>query len=209
MSLDYLPNNATKFERALMRVLSDEIETDIRSVVDPDRTPLDFLPFLAGHESVDLWYEDWPIERKRLMVKKALELANLKGTRAAIDAYLPFVDAEVVHRVRYPKRFVIGRSALGLQPINHKPFTTHLLVKVPLKRPVNAFVIGRAAIGIAGLRTLDREPIRRVHRAIVVSKSPETLISVNTGHRRPVTVEDGFPIDGSFRLGGYINRERL
>jgi len=206
---DILYREAGPFERALAKALSDTLPVPLVELLDPSRTRPEYLPFLAAHESVDLWFDDWSEARKRRMVDEALHLAALKGTRAAIAAYLPYVDAEVIERVSYPRRFVIGRSALGLQPIGHQPFTAHLLVRVPLRRPANAMIIGRSAIARAGLRTVDQTPLRRVERAIVVSKAPETLISVNYGHRRPVTIDDGFPLDGTFLLGGYLHRKRL
>lgn len=207
---EILYSEAGPFERALAAALSDVLPIPLRDILDPSRAPVPFLPFNAARESVDLWFDDWPEARKRLMVLAARNgLAEMKGTEAALPAFLAFVDAVIVDRVAHPRRFVIGRSALGLQPIGHKPFTTHLLVKVPLRRPAHGFVIGRSAIGRGALRTPDREPLRRLARAIVVSKAPETLISFNTGHRRPVTVEDGAVLDGSTVMGGYIDRKRL
>lgn len=204
-----LPSSSTSFERALADAMTDLLPVPIRDVVDPGATPSRFLPFLAAHESVDLWFDDWPEARKRLMVSVAHELSALKGTRAALDAFLPFVDAEIVDRISHPRRFVVGFSAVGIDPVGHRPFTAHLLVRVPVKYPSRAFVMGRSAIGHAAIRTVDLTPLDRVRQAVRVAKSPNTLITLNYGWRRPVTLDDGFPLDGSFRFGDFTDRKRL
>lgn len=204
-----LPSNSTPTERPLADVISANVPLPLRDIVDPVVWPPDWLPFLAAHESVDLWYEDWPVERKRRMVAEASELARLVGTRAALPRFLPYVDAEIIDRVSHPRRFVAGYSAIGVDPIGHRPFAAHLLVRVPIRFPSGAVVVGRTAVRFAATHTVDRKPLRRVRRAAQVAKSPETLVTINHGHRRPVTFYDGFPLDGSFRFGDFKDRKKL
>lgn len=209
LASDILPSSSGAFERALAFAVSDILPMPFASILDAATSPTRFLPFLASHESVDLWWEDWSDERKRRMIAEAAGLAAIKGSRAAAERFLAYVDATIVHRISYPRRFVVGRAVVGQTPLGHQPHTSHLLIRVPLRRPANCFIIGRSALGRAALRTLDREPIRRVNRALTVAKSPETLVSANYGWRRPITLNDRLPLDGSWKLGGYIDRVRI
>ncbi len=54
----------------------------IRAVRDPWRCPIQFLPYLAWSRGVDLWYEDWPEDRKRAITADIYRLHALKGTLA-------------------------------------------------------------------------------------------------------------------------------
>ncbi|MCF1502906.1 phage tail protein I [Afifella sp. H1R] len=204
-----LPPNAGAFEKALAEAMTDALPVPIREIMDPATTPTAFLPFLAGHRSVDLWFDDWPEARKRAMIDEAFRLAAIVGTKAAAPAFLAYVDAEIVHKVTHPARFVIGRSPLGLQPIGHKPFTTHYLIKVPLAKPAAAFVTGRTSLGRGATRTVDRTPLDRVNRALVVSKSAATAYSANFGWRRPITLDDGWDLDDPIYFDQYRDRTRL
>src|SRR5690606_19844942 len=103
--------------------------------------PSEFLPWLAVHEGVRLWFSDWNDERKRKMIADAPALASIIGTHEAAVRFLEYVDAEVIDTVSYPARFVLGTSAVGITPLNHPPFRARYLVKVHLKMPVNAFVL--------------------------------------------------------------------
>lgn len=204
-----LPSNATPLERAMAEVLSSPVDAEVRDFVRALTTPGRWLPFLAGHESVDLWFEDWSDTRKRQMIADATALASIKGTRAALPRFLAYVDAEIVDRVSHPRRFIIGRGAIGVDPIGHKAFVAHLLVRVPLKKPRGAFVVGFSSIGRDGLVPPDLRPLERVRRAAVVAKAPETLVTINHAHRRHITLDEGFPLDGTFALGNLTNRKRL
>ncbi|MGX1100258.1 phage tail protein I [Amorphus sp. MBR-141] len=206
------------FEIAFGEALTDRIDVPIREILDPYQTPAAFLPFLAAHYSVDLWFDDWPEESKREMIAQCggrsvvypgERLADLKGTREGLKRYLSFVDAEIVRVVSHPTRFAIGRSGIGWCPIAHPPFTAHYLVKLPLKRPPHPFEINRAAIGRASLRSVDLEPIRRAKLAMTISKAPETLYSVSFAWRRRIQLSDAIPLDGGHHVGGFVDRTRL
>ncbi len=206
---DLLQSAAGPMLRALAAAFTDDLPVPIRQIMDPATAPAAFLPFIAAHRSVDLWFDDWPEARKRLMVAEAVKLAALKGTRAAAAAFLPFVDAQILDRLSYPQRFVLGFGALGVTPIDHKPFTTHFLIKVPLRAPVTPIVLGQTGLGEGALQEVDLEPIQRVNRALVVSKAPETLLSADFAHRRPLTFGDRPKLDGTHRLGGWVDRATL
>lgn len=206
---DLLPSNSGPFERAVAHAMTDELPVPIAQIMDPDTTPVEWLPWLAAHESVDLWFDDWSVERKRQMIKEATELAALKGTHEAALRFLGFVDAEVIDTVSYPARFRFGGSSKSFTPINHPPFKARYLIKVALTKPVNAFVFGQSAWGKGAFRTVDLEPIRRAKLALRVSKAPETEYLVSFAWRRPAIVGDAIPLEDELSIGGFVDRMRL
>lgn len=206
---ELLPGNSGTFERALAATLLDGLPVPLRDLVDPMKTPARFLPFLAAHESVDLWFEDWPEERKRRMIAQALRLGGIKGTRAAAAAFLEFVDTTIVHKRSYPARAPVGRIVAGRTPINHPDFTARFLLKVDLVAPLRARPVGRMSIGRALALTVDREPLRRAKRALVVSKAPATAYSVTFAHRVPITLDAGLDLEAGCELGAFHDRTHL
>jgi len=205
---DILPGIAKPFVLATADAMTDTLPVPIAEIINPATSPLGFLPFLAAHESVDLWFNDWTDERKRAMVQQAVELAALKGTREGLIRFLSFVDAEITWLIAHPARFAMGRSAIAVRPIGHKPMTAHYLVKVPLVAPANPFRIGRAALGRRAFTRVSLEPLRRARMTTVVAKAPETLTSLNFAWRRRARFGDGLPF-GSIRFGEFIDRPRL
>ncbi|WHA40917.1 phage tail protein I [Agrobacterium larrymoorei] len=213
-----LPSSSDKFEHALAAGVSDDLPVPYAEILDPYRTPVRFLPWLAAHHSVDLWFDDWSQTRKREMIAQcagvsvlfpASPLAALKGTLAGLKRYLAFVDAEIVDRVAHPARFTFGRAVIGMTPVAHKPFVAHYLVKITLTAPKNRFQIGRCAFGRAAMTSVDLEPIRRAKRAMQTAKVPETQYSVSFAWRRNLTFQDQPFIDGSHAFGGFVDRKRL
>lgn len=206
------------FEKALIAAMTDDLPVPYDVIMDPYRTPARFLPWLAAHHSVDLWYDDWSEERKREMIAQcaglstdypASPLAALKGTLVGLKRYLAFVDADIIDRIAHPARFTFGRAVIGRTPIAHQPFTAHYLVHVTLRAPKNHFQIGRSAFGRAALTSVDLEPIRRARRAMVTAKTPDTLYTVTFAWRRPITLQDAVMIDGGTSPGGYRQRQYL
>ncbi|ACI92718.1 phage tail protein I [Afipia carboxidovorans OM5] len=184
MSEDLLPANATAFERGVTLAMTDVLPVPIRELLDPAQTLIPFIPFLAEHESVDLWFDDWTVARKRTMIEDALRLAGLKGTRLGLRSFLTYVDALLISTVAHPRRFVLGRSALGVQPLKFPAYTALYLIKVGLKRHRRGLVLGRGALGRHALVRVDREPIRRANIAATVSKAPGTQYTATFAHRR-------------------------
>jgi P2-related tail formation protein len=198
--------------------MSDELPVPYGQLMDPYQTPAQFLPWLAAHYSIDLWYEDWPEARKREIIARSSGrsvvhsgewLAELKGSVAAAPAYLSYVDAQIIHKVSHPARFPVGRIAAGVTPIQHKPFVARWLLKVDLTAPANAVCAARTAVGRAAVRTINREPMRRAKATLSASKAPETAYTVNFAHRVPVTLDDGFDLDAGHVLGSFKDRIRL
>ncbi len=206
---ELLPAASGPFTRALAFAASDELPVQLAEIMDPERTPERFLPFLAAHESVDLWYDDWPVSRKRRMVDEAASLARLKGTRAAAKAFLPFVDTDIRHKVSYPSRSPVGRIAAGITAINFPNFTARYLLKTPMRKPYRGISVGYSAVGKAVARTPDLTPLRRAKEALVVSKAAETAYSVTFAHRIQKTLDDAPDLGAGFVLGSFKNRKRL
>lgn len=213
-----LPPETEALERALAAGMTDDLPAPLEILLDPYKTPAKWLPWLAYHHSVDLWFEDWPEERKREIIAQYAgvsviypgeSLPEYKGTHEGALRYLSFVEATVLARISYPARFVLGRSALGITPLNHPAFKARWLVKVLLKKPVNAFVLGRSAAGRGALRPVDLTPIRRAKEALLVAKAPETEYLVSFAWRRRATFGDDILFGDSLPFGGFIQRNTL
>lgn len=215
---EIVPAECGALERALAAAMSDDLPVPYAQMMDPYQTPGAWLPWLAGHHSVDLWYDDWPEARKREIIAQYAGrsviypgevLPEMKGSHTGALRYLAFVDAEVIDRVAYPARFVAGRAALGITPLNHPAFKARWLAKVILEKPVNAFVLGRSAAGRAALRTVDLTPIYRAKAALRVAKAPETEYLVSFAWRRRATFGDEIPFGDDLPVGGFIDRNIL
>jgi phage tail P2-like protein len=215
---DILPGNSDTFEKALAHAMSDELPVPYEQIMDPYQTPVAWLPWLAAHYSVDLWFDDWPVATKREMIAQSAglsetypgeQLGDLKGTFEGLKRYLWFVGATVIDRVAYPAKFVIGQSAVGINPIQHPPYKARYLIKVTLDMPGNAFVIGRSAVGIAATRPPSREPIIRAKRAARIAKFEHAEYTVSFTHRRKLRFGDAPLLDGSLTFGSFVDRTSL
>lgn len=206
---DILPTSAGPFERALADAMSDTLPVPIAAVFDPAETPVAFLPWLAVHDGVRLWFSDWPEARKRQVIAEAPVLAGKVGLRAASVQMLGYVDCALLDVVSYPTPFVMSRAVIGRTPIGHPAFVARHLVKVETVAPARAFVMGRAVIGRARLRTPSREKIRRCLVALATAKSPESEYRADFGHKRPLLLADAPLLDGSHHLGEYVARNKL
>ncbi|MCX5512283.1 phage tail protein I [Kaistia algarum] len=204
-----LPTSAGPFERALADAMSDTLPVPIAAVFDPAQTPSAFIPWLAVHDGVRLWFSDWPEELKRLVIEDAPVLAGKVGLRTASVRMLFYVDGSLLDVVSYPTPFVQGRAVIGRTPIGHPAFVARHLVKVETAAPAGAFVMGRAAIGSARYRTPSREKIRRALIALATAKSPESEYRADFGHKRPLLLADAPSLDGSHHLGEFVARNKL
>ncbi len=205
-----LPERSSKtFEKAAAFAFEDKLPVPIRQIMDPAKTPSEWLPFLAAHQSVDLWYPDWSDDLKRAVVANAIPDARLKGTRDGARQFLSYVDGTLLDVVAYPAPFIAGRAIVGRTPVGLKPFVARYLVKVTTIGPSRAFIAGRSAVGRAYVHKPDTDPFDRCLAAIRVAKSPETQIRVDFRHKRQITVNDQIVADGSYRVGDYIDRVSL
>lgn len=97
-----LPANATRTEVAMALALARISDVPVRPVSDawdPERCPVEMLPWLAWALSVDEWDELWPEDVKRRVVATSAQVHRLKGTpdgvRLALDA-AGYGDATII-----------------------------------------------------------------------------------------------------------------
>ncbi|ORE90549.1 phage tail protein [Stappia sp. 22II-S9-Z10] len=93
-----LPGNSSELEQALTEAGSpiSDIAVPIHLVRDPANIPDHMLGVLALELSVDVWHEDWPIERKRWVVANSIRLHRMKGTLAGMREHVALAGGEVV-----------------------------------------------------------------------------------------------------------------
>ncbi|KVX12191.1 phage tail protein [Burkholderia ubonensis] len=95
-----LPPNATVLERRIAQANAgiSGIPVDIGTLMDPDKIPLAFLPWLAWHVGVETWKDYWPEQVKRARVKTAIRIARVKGTAEAVRQVCASFGANVAMR---------------------------------------------------------------------------------------------------------------
>ena len=192
--------------------MSDELPVPIAQLFNVETTTEEFLPYLAFNEGVKIWYDDWPIERKRGVAKNWLkDYASIIGTKAALEPFLALVDAELIDKVTHPTHFVIGVTPIedGMR-VHQEPFLLHALVKAsPIADPEH-FTIGVTSVD-EPIRVLDvdNEPLERAKAAMRAAKSPETEYTVDFGHKRPPTFADAVPFSEARPFNALIDRERV
>lgn len=144
--------------------LSDQI-AHIDQYFDPAVAPPDFLPWLASWLDLVL-DEDWPLARRRDLLKSARRLYEKRGTQIGLQEYLEiYTGAEVQIVEHKAQNFQIGRavvlgagSALGS---NNSPHTFTVIVRLPGPRP-----------GPDGAQTGDEAHWQRVLRQIIDNEKP-------------------------------------
>lgn len=206
---ELLPTNAGVFENAAALAISDTLPVPLRQIVDAAETPVAFLPFLAAHESVDLWFEDWTEARKREMIAEAMSLAARKGTRVGAERFLSYVDGVLLDVIAYPHPFVIGAAVIGHTPIGWPHHLAAYLIKITTEVPLSAFAVGTSALGAEHLHTADTERLRRGLVALRAAKAPDTEIQVDWAHMRVITADDALSVDGGHYVGEFVARRKL
>ena len=100
MSDSLLPHNATAQERALEATVGPPLFTKapLREIWDPDRCPIELLPWLAFAMSVDEWDSDWEEATKRQVIRQSFQVHQRKGTVGAVKRALAAIgtSAEIV-----------------------------------------------------------------------------------------------------------------
>jgi len=90
-----LPANRSPLETALDLVfakLLERIDPPFPELMDPQRTPVDFLPYLAADRGAPEWSSDDSEEQKRATVAGAWPTHRLAGTRKALTLALEALD---------------------------------------------------------------------------------------------------------------------
>ncbi|QZA57082.1 phage tail protein I [Pseudomonas sp. 2hn] len=86
MVTQLLPGNATQLERLAAEALTQiqRVPVPMRDLVNPDRCPIELLPYLAWAFSVDRWDSRWPERAKRRAIRSAFLIHTRKGTIGAL-----------------------------------------------------------------------------------------------------------------------------
>ncbi|MDP8173132.1 phage tail protein I [Pasteurella skyensis] len=81
-----LPVGSSKFEKNASQCLRLALQNPIviADLINPDKCPLKFLPYLAWAFSVDKWDENWSEQVKRNCIKNSFQIHKKKGTISAI-----------------------------------------------------------------------------------------------------------------------------
>ncbi len=90
MTHSLLPPNRTPAEEAteLTCARMSDLPVAIGDLWNPDACPADLLPWLAWALSVEEWAAAWSEEHKRAVVRRAIRVHRLKGTRRAVELAL-------------------------------------------------------------------------------------------------------------------------
>src|SRR5687768_3046002 len=197
------------FEIAISNAMSDTLPVPYREIMDPQQTPEDFLPFLAAHRSVDLWFDDWTVARKRDMIEQAPILATIKGTHDASVRFLSFVDGTIIDTISYPSPFILDEAILDETPIDLPSFVAQYLVKVVIDSEPDAFAMDAGILDESFFIDPDTTKLTRCLIALRVAKAPETEIRVDFQHKRPLSLRDAPLIGGTHFVGENIDRLSL
>jgi phage tail P2-like protein len=89
-----LPPNSTPLERALEQGVArlGEVPYPLDLLWDPQRCPVEMLPWLAWGLSVDSWDAEWSEQAKRDAVAGSIALHYTKGTPASVKSVLGRFD---------------------------------------------------------------------------------------------------------------------
>lgn len=81
-----LPPSASQLEQLAAQALAriERVPIPIRDLVNPDRCPVDLLPYLAWAFSVDRWDSNWSEAAKRHVIKTSYYVHSRKGTIGAL-----------------------------------------------------------------------------------------------------------------------------
>src|SRR5947209_6717506 len=77
------------------------------ALYDPGKTPPDFLPWLAGWLGLVL-DENWPLERRRALVREGAELYRWRGTKRGLGRYLELYTGVRPAIADTPQGFTLG-----------------------------------------------------------------------------------------------------
>ncbi|ODS44607.1 phage tail protein I [Pasteurella multocida] len=81
-----LPTGSTTLEKRAAQIMKSAVENPIiiADLINPDRCPVNLLPYLAWAFSVDKWDENWSEEVKRIAIKQSFFIHKHKGTIVAV-----------------------------------------------------------------------------------------------------------------------------
>ncbi|WP_456390235.1 phage tail protein I [Profundibacter sp.] len=186
-----LPPNATRTERDLEQVLARmvDIPVPINTLWNVETCPEAMLPYLAWALSVDVWDARWSLEIKRNVLRQAVPMHRVKGTRASVEAALATLGFTVdlsewfeyggdVHTFRldafgadvYSAGFSIDAAlhATVTRLIQHtKPARSQFVLRIGESFAAEVYL--RSDVRAAHIHRLELDPPTRTHTASATS----------------------------------------
>lgn len=211
------PSSSGAFEKAIAAGMSDDLPVPYAELLNPYTTRPDLLKWLGFQASLDLWFDDWPIERQREAIAQAMgvstlfdgELAALKTTRGGAIRYLALVDAELVDAVSYPALAIIDEGFFDEMILDHPPFLTTYLVKIETAEPETAFIDG-FFLDDGFFGEIITEPYDRTLKALRAAKGGDhTELLVDFQNARVLTAGDAVLAGDAYLAGQYLTRTKL
>lgn len=122
-----LPPSASALMRSLETVMAEPkqgLEVPIAQLWNVDTCPAELLPWLAWSFSVEVWDTAWPESVKRDVIRSAIAVHRIKGTRGSVEAVLAAQghDAEVSEWFEYqgtPHTFRVAVEITGDTAFDH------------------------------------------------------------------------------------------
>lgn len=217
-----LPQPSTAWELAVEGAGStfSPLPVPNASLWNPDTCPEHMLGWLAYNLSVDLWDPSWPVWKKRKAVREAVELARIKGTRAALERYLAQVDAELVSVITPPVKMFAGKSYTKEELDQFYSVMPQLRVYPHRKRNRNVFgkmFAGRGcgpgrfalfSIARTGRRTFMFDPLDETLTELVTLQLEERSTEQNVIERTRVVIpgRPGNTLFAGFHAGRFAGR---
>ncbi len=173
-----LPANATRAERAIEQAICEPIAAipaPQRDLWNPDKCPVELLPWLAWALSVDTWKPWWPEHVKRALLRSAIAIQRRKGTVASVRQVVASFGGDLTLREWWqrsprgaPHTFDLVLAVGGLaQGQNSAEYVEDIIKEIRRVKPVRShftFTQGLSASGGAGVAAIARPVLyRRLH----------------------------------------------
>lgn len=163
----------------------------IHTYFDPYEAPEEFLPWLASWSAMVL-EEDWPLAKKRRLIRKAIELYRIRGTVRGIKLFIALFtghEPEIRENVWPFRGWRIGTtSAVGIDTIVLPPVNlAHTFI---VEMPVS-------------YRDLSPEAVIRIHEIIQLEKPANTqyYLQFAAEEERPGELNEFLIVGGQGAIG--------
>lgn len=203
-----LPHTANDFSRELEIVTAertDGIENPLHDLWNVDTCPEHLLPWLAWAFSVEVWEHSWSEEIKRNVIRDAIAVHRIKGTRRAVELALAALNMRIdlhegfeldEHGERYGPAHTfkldtfaddIFEAGFGIDAKLLR-IVTELIRNV---KPVHVHFtlrIGEKKGGTVTLRTASRQRVKECRSVVPVvpTDAHPMPYALRTGHRQTV-----------------------
>jgi phage tail-like protein len=171
----------------------EEILDVIHQYFDPYEAPEKFLPWLGSWSAMVL-EEDWPIEKKRRLIRKAIELYRIRGTVKGLKLFISLFTGHEpdIKENQWPFRgwrigetSEIGTDSVVLPPVN---LAHTFIVEMPVS-----------------YKDVSPEAVIRIHEIIQMEKPANTQYYLRFAvEDRPDDLNEFMAIGGGVPGGGAI-----